>query len=346
MLLHTDYIEPVELTGYVREFAANLPVNQFALAQWLPNRTIDDLEYRFTRGGEGLTEAATFRAYDAESPIGSRPGVTRVSGELPPISRKIRLSEYDRLRQRSANGDAVRNLLLTDAERMTRSVAARMELARGDALVNGSVTINENGVQATVSFGRTGSHSVSAGIAWSTVASATVLADLLSWQQTYIDTNGEPPGALLMSTTVKGYMLRNAEIRTLAASVSGSPAIVTEAALNAVLEAHGLPPIYVYDARVNVEGVSTRIIAADILLMLPAPTGTDNPDGTDLGATLWGTTAESLDAKYGLEEGERPGIVAGAYATEDPIAVWTKAAGVGLPVLANPDLTLKADVVP
>jgi hypothetical protein len=344
MLLNTDYIEPVELTGYVREFAANLPINQFALAQWLPNRVIDDLEYRYTRGGEGLTEAATFRAYDAESPIGSRPGVTRVSGELPPISRKIRLSEYDRLRQRSANGDAVRNLVLTDAERMTRAVSARMEMARGDALVNGSVTINENGVQATVSFGRTGSHAVTPGTPWSTVASATVLTDLLSWMQTYIDTNGEPPGAILTSTTVQNYMLRNAEIRTIAGSLAGTPSIVTMPALRSVLEAHGLPPIYTYDARVSVDGVSTRVIASDILLLLPAPTGPDNAEGTDLGATLWGTTAESLDPKYGLEEGERPGIVAGSYATEDPIAIWTKAAGVGLPVMANPDLTLKADV--
>ena len=344
MFLNTDFIDPVELTGYVREAQANLPINQFQLAQWLPNRPIDDLDYRFVSGGEGLTEAATFRAYDAESPIGSRPGVTRVSGELPPVSRKIRLGEYDRLRQRGANGDAVREQILTDAERMTRAVSARMELARGDALVNGSVTINENGVVATVTFGRSGSHSVTPVTPWSTVASATPLLDMITWRDVYRDTNGEDPGASLMSTTVLGYLLRNAEIRTLAASTSGTPAIVSQAALTAVMGAHGLPPIYVYDARVKVAGVSTRIIAADKFLFLPAPTGEDNPDGTDLGATLWGTTAESLDPRYGLDEGERPGIVAGAYNTEDPIAVWTKAAGIGLPILANPNLSLMADV--
>ena len=40
---------------------------------------VDDLVYRFTRGGEGLADAATFRAYDAESSIGKRPGVARAS---------------------------------------------------------------------------------------------------------------------------------------------------------------------------------------------------------------------------------------------------------------------------
>lgn len=344
MLLNADYIEPVELTGYAREAAANLPDNQFSLARWFPNRPIDDLEYRFTRGGEGLIEAATFRAYDAESPIGSRPGLTRVSGELPPISRKIRLGEYDRLRQRSANADAIRNSLLTDAERMTRSVAARMELARGDALVNGSVTINENGVVATVSFGRSGSHSVTASTPWSTIASATPLADMLSWQQTYRTTNGEAPGAMVMSSTVLGYMLRNAEIRALVGSTLGVPSRASQASLRGILDDHGLPPWYIVDEQINVNGTATRPIPVDRFLFLPAPVDPNDGEGSQMGATLWGTTAESLDPRYGLEEGDRPGIVAGAYATEDPIALWTKAAGIGLPVQANPDLSFVADV--
>lgn len=346
MLLNTDYVAPAELTGYVREAAANQPVNQFNLNQWLPDRYIDDLQYRFTRGGEGLIEAATFRSWDAESAIGSRPGVTRITGDLPPISRKIRLGEYDRLIQRRAGNEAVRNGLLSDAERMTRAVAARIELARGDALINGSVTINEGGIASlSVDFGRRASHSVTAAVSWAT-ASTDILLDMITWYDVYVATNGVPPGAALVSQTVLGYMLRNEKLRTQAATVAGSPSIVSRAALNAVLEAHGLPPIYVNDARVNVAGTSTRVIPIDTFSYLPAPGSPTDPEGTDLGATLWGTTAESLDSRYAIEEGDQPGIVAGVYATEDPIAMWTKAAGVGLPVLANPDLTFKADVTP
>lgn len=344
MLLNSDYILPQELTGYVRESLANLPVNQFQLAQWLPNSFIDDLSYRFDRGAGGLVEAATFRAYDAESPIGGRQGLTRVSGELPPISRKIRLGEYDRLRQRQDPQQGIRNGLLTDAELMTRAVAARMELARGDALVNGSVTINENGVIATVSFGRTAGHAVTAAVLWSDLTNAVPVTNLQSWQTTYITTNGAPPGAIVMSTTALGYLLQNAQIKGLAAANGVTPSIVPRTTLNQIVEAYGLPPIYVFDGQVKVSGAATRIVAANKLLMLPAPTGPDNAGGTDLGATLWGTTAESLDGKYGLDDGERPGIVAGVYDTDDPIALWTKAAGIGLPVLANPDLSLAATV--
>jgi len=343
MLLNTDLISPAELTGYVRAALADLQVNQFTLSRWLPNRDIDDLMYRFTRGGEGLTEAATLRAFDAESPIGSRPGVSRVTGELPPISRKIRLSEYDRIRNRRADAD-VRNAILSDAVRMARAVAARLELARGEALYSGALAINENGVQATVTFGRAAGHTVAPGTLWSTVATATPLADLITWRDTYIASNGESPGGILTSTTVLGYLLRNAEIRALAATTAGTPSIVAQTTVNAVFAAYGLPPIYLYDAQVRINGTATRVIPADRVVLLPAPGDPNDADGTDLGATLLGTTAESMEPGYGLAGEDQPGIVAGAYSTQDPVAVWTKAAAIGLPILANPDLTLAADV--
>jgi len=174
MLLNADYILPAELTGYVREGVANQPINRFALAQWLPNRNIDDLEYRYTKGGEGLIEAAQFRAYDAESGIGGRPGIMRVTGELPPISRKIRLGEYDRLRQRQDPNATIRLGLMDDGMRMARAISARAEMARGEALWRGALHLNENGIVATVDFGRDSGNTVTAGTAWSSVDAACV----------------------------------------------------------------------------------------------------------------------------------------------------------------------------
>lgn len=344
MLINEDYILPAELTGYVREAQANQPPNQFAMAQWLPYRAIDDLSYRYNRGAGGLTDAAEYRAYDAESQVGKRPGVVRVEGQLPPISRKVRLGEFDRLRQRKDPTVGIRNGLLTDAENMTRQVSARVELARGDAVTNGSITINENGVIATVDFGRKGSHSVTAGVLWSNLTSAVPLTDMTSWLATYIASNGVPPGATVLTTPVLGYLLRNSEIRGLASVGGVTPSLVSQAVLRDIFTAHGLPPFYVIDTQVSVGGAATRIIPANVAIFLPAPTDPTNPDGTELGATLWGTTAESLDPSYGLAEGDEPGIVAGVYATADPIALWTKAAGIALPVMANPDLSFKAQV--
>lgn len=337
MYVYTDYVSPDELTGFARAAAQDLEVNQFTLSRWLPASEVDDLQYRFTRGGEGLADAATYRAYDAESPIGSRPGVTRVTGELPPVSRKIRLGEYERLRQRRLN-EAIGDAIMSDAERMTRAVMARVELARGQALVTGAVSISENGIVASADFGRSPGHTVTAAASWAT-ATTDIIGDLSTWRDTYVATTGEEPGAILTSRQVVGYMLRNEAFRQLSASVAGTPSIVTQVALNATLDAYGLPQITVYDAQVRVDGTATRVVPADRLLFLPAAeTGA-------LGGTLYGTTAESMEPEYGLA-GAEPGIVAGAYATKDPVAVWTKAAAIALPVLANPDLSFCADVIP
>lgn len=339
MFLNTEFITPAELTGYAREALRDLEINRLTLSQYLPSVQVDDLMYRFSRGGGSLLEAAPYQAYDTEATIAGREGVTRVTGELPPIKRKIRLGEYERLRQRHATNSEVTDALMTDSETITRQIATRVEKARADALVTGEVVINENGMVATVDFGRTSAHEVTAGTAWSNTGSATPLTDLLAWRDTYVDTNGEDPGVILTSRKVVGYLLRNAEIRVLAGSLAGSPAIVSEAQLEAVLSVHGLPPISVYDAKYKSGGVATRFIPEDKLLFLPS-------DPSELGGTFWGTTVEALDGGYALESGEEAGIVSGVYRVEESPALWTKAAAIVLPVLANPDLTFVADVIP
>jgi hypothetical protein len=319
-------------------------VNQFRLRQWLPDRNIDDLTYRFIKGGDTLISAASYRAFDAESTIASRPGMSRVSGELPPISRKIVLGEYDQLRRRANPDPAIRDAILSDVERVVMQIAARLEIARADALVNGGVTIAENGVKASVSFGRSGTMSQTAPTLWSNTGSADPLSDLRTWYQAYLDINGQPPAVFLTSTRVQGLLLQNATMRSLVSTVNGTPTLLNLSQLGDILQANGLPPIVTYDARfANSAGVSTRVIADTVGLFLPAPVGENSADGTDLGATFFGTTAESLDPTFGLT-GEEAGIVAGSYRSEDPIAIWTKAAAIALPVLPNPNLAMRLTV--
>lgn len=345
MLLNNDYYTPQILSDYARTAALNLPVNQFALRQWLPDRNIDDLTYRFTRGGDSLISAAPFRAFDAESTIAARPGLTRVSGELPPISRKILLGEYDRLRQRANPDASIQSAILSDVDRVVRQISARLEIARGDALVNGSVTIAENGVKASVDFGRPGGMSVTAATLWSNTGSADPLNDMRTWQQAYIDLNGQPPGVFLTSTRVQGLLMQNQAIRALLFPTGSAPTIMNLVQLSGLLLANGLPPIVTYDVRfANAAGTATRVIADSVGLFLPPPVQGDAFGGTDLGATFFGTTAESLDSTYGLNAGDEAGIVSGSYREEDPISLWTKAAAIALPVLATPGLSMKCTV--
>lgn len=345
MYLFNDYFTPATLTGYVRQALMDLPANQFSLRRWLPTRYVPDLEYRYNKGTGGLIPAAQFRAYDAESPIGKRKGLERRSGSLPPLSEKIRLGEYDRLRIQANPEESIQNQILSDAVMLAKKLEARIEIARAAALVNGAVTISENGVEANVDFGRNASNQVVPGTLWSTTATADPLGDLVTWVQYYVDLNGEAPGAILTSTKVRGYMLRNAAIRALAGNLSGTPTILSVDQLASALVSHDLPPIFTYDASYeNASGSATKVVPDTDVLLLPAPVAPDDWQGTQLGATFWGNTAESLEPNYGLQ-GDEPGIVVGNYKVENPLGIWTNAAGISLPVLTNPDLSMRARVL-
>ncbi|MGW6948977.1 major capsid protein [Streptomyces xanthophaeus] len=339
MQLITEFATPAELTGYARAALADRPENAFGLDRWLPNNTVNDLSYRFTRGGGGLTEAATFRAYDASSDVGTRPGGARVSGELPPISRKIPLGEYERIMRRNVETQnaEIRDAMLDDGVRQARAIEARMELARGEALFTAGVSLNENNVQAGVDFGRSGSHSVSAATPWSTIATAKAYDDLQAWLDVYNNTNGRLPAYTLMSRTIYNYMRRNAQLLSMAASNGTTPAVLTKDGLSNVLSDFDVPPIVIYDAQVSVAGTPTRVTPVDKILFLPE-------EGDAVGQTLWGVPVEADDPRYGLA-GDAAGIAVGAYKTEDPQTIWTRATAIALPVIAAPDLTFVADVL-
>ncbi|KUN16509.1 phage capsid protein [Streptomyces antibioticus] len=339
MQLFTEYATPAELTGYARAALRDREENQFSLNRWLPNDTINDLTYRFNRGGGGLVEAAVYRAYDAESDIGTRAGATRVSGELPPISRKMPVGEYEQIRMRNVDTQAaeIRDAMEADSVKLVNAIAARVELARGDAIFNGSVTINENRVSASVDFGRNAAHNVTAAILFSSTETSLAYDYFQSWLDTYVATNGSLPGATLMSRKIYNFLRRNKQLRELFAGSTNAPTVLTRDQLTSVLGDFDIPEPIIYDAQVSVDGVATRVTPEDKLAFLPA-------QGDALGKTLWGVPVEANDPRYGLQ-GDAAGVAVGGYKSEDPQTVWTRATSIVLPVLGNPDLTFVADVL-
>jgi hypothetical protein len=161
--------------------------------------------------------------------------------------------------------------------------------------------------------------------------------------QYYIDTNGVPPGALLTSTRVRGLMLRNQGIRQLAQRGANTPAIATVDDLRTILDSYDLPMIETYDARFDSNGTPTRVIPDNVAMLVPPPVDPADWEAADLGGTFTGTAVESLEPEYGLE-GDEPGIVVGQYKTPNPVAIWTNASAIAVPVVANPDLTVRLQV--
>lgn len=340
MLIY-DLVDPAELNGFLRA----LVFPEYGLLNGvLPSRPVDDLEYRFTQGEAHLMDVAPFRAFDAEAPIGTRGGLRRMAGELPPLSKKMRLGEEQRLRLRQLQGGATGaaaglvDQIFRDAENLARSLAGRLELACGDALVNGKVTIAENGVAAEVDYGYTGGQKPTRATAWTT-PSADILGEELAWVEAYADRNGgRTPGYALVSPAVRNAMLRNDTLRNYAYGRTDGPAVAPLDALAAFRTNYDLPPLRVYDTRLPVGGVTTRVIPQDRYLLLP---------GEQVGATFTGTTAEAIElAGAGAIRNDLiAGMTAVVEKTFDPVSTWTKVSAIALPVLYAPEAVTSATVL-
>ncbi|MFD8941284.1 major capsid protein [Streptomyces californicus] len=338
MQLITEYANPAELSGYARAALKEREENAFTLSRWLPSETIDDLEYRFIEGGGGLVEAANYRAYDASSDIGHREGTTRTSGELPPISRKMPVSEYEQLRIRGALNHEVAEKIFGDVEILTAAIAARVELARGQAIFDARVTLNENNVYAEADFGRLASHTTATEINWTDTETSTPFDDLEAWRDLMVDNTGKAPKWALMPSRIARVMRSNSQLCRMSTTDYNAPSVLSLDELNALLVKHELPQVTTYDARVVFQGTAQRITPADKIALLPEV-------GDELGLTLWGVPVEANDERYGLSRDERGGIYTGSYKSEDPQTVWTRSTAIVMPFAANTNLSLTAKVI-
>ncbi|AEI11822.1 major capsid protein [Cellulomonas gilvus] len=338
MALWTDLIDPATLTGYVREALSAVEQRRGNLARFLPNRIVPDIQVRFVAGQAGLVAEAEFRAFDAEPTVGKKPGGKRTILELPAIGQVIPVSEYDQLRTRGASDEVILDQILSTSTQVVQAIADRMERLRGIVLRTGVATIPE--LATADSFGRSASHTVTAAALWSSATSVSRLADLQAWSDTYEATNGVPPGVILVSRRVLRVMAQGDEFKTSLVGGGSRPATIED--VNAIVAGAGLPPIEVYTRRT----AAGLVLPDNELLLLPEPVDPDDWQGTQLGASFWGQTLSSTADDWAIEDAEQPGIVAGVYRNEKPpMIAEVNGDAVGMPVLANADLSLKATVL-
>lgn len=337
MALWTDVVDPATLTGYVRAALEDRERAKGTLARWLPNRLVADIVVRFIAGQAGLVPEARYRAYDAELEINKGEPKKRTTLEIPAVGTEIPVTEYEQLRNRNASDDAVEKSIYATAKRVVIAVSDRVERLRGVVINTGLATIPEIG--AADSFGRSAAHDVTAATLWN-ASNVDRLAYLELLRQQYITTNGEEPGALVMSSRVFTALASGDQFRTQLVNGASRPA--TESDVRGIVTGAGQPEIFKYDRRT----ASGKVLDDSKLFFLPAPVETDAWEETELGATFWGQTLTSTDERYGIEEDEQPGIVSGVYRGEKPPMIAEVIAdAIAMPVLANADLSLAAKVL-
>ncbi|WP_159794465.1 major capsid protein [Puerhibacterium puerhi] len=339
MPLNTDYRSAVELTAAARAAVAAVS-NALPLSAYLPNRENPSLNFEFEAGAKSLVDVAEFRAFDTEAPYGRTGGGIRKSGKLPPISRKLPVSELAEL-QLSGQTEAIGARLDRYAEDLGRGVAFRLELARAEALRTGKLVLSENGLTASIDFGRDPSLTVVPSVPW-TAANATPVDDVIGWIQRVAAISTAPTAALLTLDVMETLSKNEQVIGQALGRTSNLPGRVSYDDVRGVFAQYGLTQFTVVDQAYSGFDLGRPVFPAGTFVLLPSPGS--SVAGGSLGATDLGIPAESLQPSYGIPEGERAGIFAGAFSREDPQGLDVLVSGIALPIVERANATLSAAV--
>lgn len=291
-----------------------------------------------------IPEMAQFHAFDTEAQKSVRVPIDSKSVEKGLIKVKRNTSEllYE-LTKRGVTSEAdLYRYVMDDVTALANQVITRTKVAKNELLATGQVTIKENGLDLTVDYGVPTAHKgltldLGAGAAKDVVSQLQDVADLAS------DAGVQLTGMVCARSTVS-KMRQNASIQKAINGVNMEGVLVTNDQLESFLSSEfGIGQVITNDlmySKPRTLGSDGRPVT-DKVRYFPKTActffGTGN--GMRLGIGLWGTPPEEQIASFEQvsPSGENPYVYMTQWAEKDPAVVWTKASGLFMPVLFNPD---------
>lgn len=347
---------PVQLEDTIT-FTQSVPLpsnNRFT--QMFPAEDHDSDEIEFSTITR-TNRAAKFRNWDGSFWVAPRDTGSDRRVKMLPLGAQLPVGEYERRQKEFAKYGGTKMEMLTEAVYddltiLTRYAQNRVELAWGDVLSDGVLTINENGVQQQVDFGIPSAQKVTATTLWSDHANSTPLTDLIAWVGVYSGSSaaGVPPGQFITSLAVVRHLMQNKQLIDAIKGAQTGATWLSITEINAFLGGFGIPPFVVaddgqpggsiYSSSFEVDGTTVPAYPTNKLLFLPS-------DLSTLGATKWGipTTAMELNEKNVQIESAQ-GII-GILVREEqpPFRKTTFVDGVVLPLLKDVRKILIATVL-
>lgn len=283
---------------------------------------------------------AQFHGFDTEAQTTFRVPVDTHNIEKGLI--KVKINQSERMRELLRSGvrqDEMFDYIINDGVRLADQVVTRSKVAKNELMASGVVTIHENNLNLTVDYGVP-----AANTAYQMDFSP--IADIDAQIQQVIDDATEQ-GVIItgMMTSRKNItkMRRNSLIQESINGSAGAGALVSAPALQAYLsENYGIETIVTNDltygasATIGSNGrpsiVSERYYPDDKITFFAT-----NPGGR-LGVGLWGDPPE-VDAGnfFPVQGSNQPFVYVMQWMEKDPAVLWTKASGLFIPVLYNPN---------
>ena len=286
-------------------------------------------EYYRLMSGQRLPEVAFVHALDTEAEIGTRPGFEKVLTEKLFIKRKINQSE--RLRQAIENGvpdnEALKNFVFDDAANLFESVVARANVMKGQFLSTGAVTVKENHVDMGIDYGVPATAKVTL-TNWAT-PEADIMGDIQK-MVTVAEDNGYVVNKALTSLKMINYMRNNTAMQTAVLGAANKRLLTKQELANLLMQEYAIT-IDRCDEKFRFKKAdgslkTGRYFKEDVFTLYEA-----DANGS-FGTGLWGVTPEELEYRQFVQEENRSFVTLSMWATQDPVAVWTKASGMFVPV--------------
>lgn len=296
-----------------------------------------EAEYYRLSQGSNLPTAAMVHALDTEAAIGTRPTLEKVTLEKFFIKEKINQSEKTQMYEKNGVDETgLKAFIYDDMGRLADSVVTRAELLKQCVMSSGKLIIHENGLSLDIDLGVPAENFVT--VDWAD-PEHDILGDLSVWKKIAKD-QGQTITRVQTSEKVLGYMQKNKGIQVSINSALGVGTFVSVAQVNTLMQQMFSFTIEtdedVYATlEKQTDGTlkrkSTRFFPEDKFTMYVA--GANGKIGTG----LWGVTPEELSYGPWAEKSAKQFVTITQWATPDPVAVWTKASGLFVPVLPAPE---------
>lgn len=292
---------------------------------------------------------AQFHGFDTESLKTFRAPVDTHNIEKGLI--KVKINQSERMRELIRTGvrqDALYDYVINDGVRLADQVVTRSKVAKNELMATGKVTIKENNLNLTVDYG-VPSDQTAYNFDFSEEA------DIASQIQQLIDDaldKGVTLTGIYTSKTVINKLRNN---KYLQAAINGNVGAGIQLKVSQIKD------------YLNDEFGITQIITNDMTYGASATMGADgrpvisssryypknkltffatNPGGK-LGTGLWGNPPEVDAARFfdvSTEPSVSPYVYVMQWMEKDPTVLWTKASGLFMPVLFNPNSLFIATV--
>lgn len=306
-----------------------------------PNIKTENLEaeYYSMSALNQLPTLAKVHAFDSETVIGNRPGLDKFNFEKLLVKEKINQSE--RTQFMLDHGVAKTGLVRTvfdDINRLANNVIARAEKMKMDILTTGTLVINENNLNFTVDFGIPNSNKKS--YDWGSPEH-----DILGDIQAMVDlasANGQAPDVVVTSRKIVRYMQKNKYIQSAINSALGVGTFVDGVQINNLMER-----MFGFSIIVDEDVYASESISAGVITRSKQRFFAENKfvmTSMNNGAGLWGPTPE--EKAYGpyTDKSSKQYVTVAQWQTPDPVALWTKASGLIVPIIPQADAVVIATI--